>query len=468
MTSRRSRVHTLALFGLLACRRETTPGPSAPASGSDPVAATPSTDPSPSGARPWRDALRTNRLAIRVPDFTPMRGAAEPLVTIVQFGDYTDANSVAQAKVIAAAVAQWPEDIRVAFIHVPQPRMPLAKQLAQVAAAAGAQHHFWEAHDRLFAAPVTSFEAVPKALAGLDIDVTAAVQATNDGVHKPWLAGSVRSARDLGVARPGVVMVNGRSPDDVELGKLISDERDTMLRLVDQGLPRRDIYPEVLASASIPVALAGPAQRGALDPSVNYAVPVAGRPVLGPLDAMITVTVFSDFQCPFCAKAHQLCSELRRRHPEDVRCAFHNLPLSFHPKARELARAALAADGQGKFWPMHDAIFAGDASANDGWKKAAKRAKVNTKKLARAMASPEVELRIADDERVAASVGVAGTPTFFVNGRAMPGANDIAAFEALIAEELPKARAFASRDPGGEGSFYDRMIEEFVTTGDEL
>jgi protein-disulfide isomerase len=463
-SSSRPRLFALALLSVLGCRREQPP--LSPAGGSEPVGPAPAASSTPSQsthARPWRDALRVDRLAIRIPDFTPARGAASPLVTIVHFGDYTHPDSIAQAKIIGDALTKWPDDIRVAFVHVPQNPSKLARQLAQLAAAAGAQHRFWEAHDRLFAQPVGKLEDAGKVLAGIGIDVDAALKATEDRVHAPWLAGSITSARELGIARPGVVMVNGRSPDDVALGELIAAERDTMASLVADGLPRADIYAELLASASMPAPLAPPPKPGELDGAVNYAIPVAGRPVVGPPDALITITVFSDFQCPFCQRAHGICAELRRRHPDDVRCAFHNLPLPFHSRARELARAALAADALGKFWEMHDAIFAIDAGAPDGWKAAAKRANLDPKKLVRGMKSAEVARRIAEDERLAKALGVSGTPTFFVNGRPMPGANDVDAFEAVIAEELPKAREFAARDPGGEGTFYDRMIAELFT-----
>lgn len=464
MTRRRlPRSWALVWLAALGCASPTSAvTPTAPARGGDPVVATASPTAGPI-ARPWRDALRGDRQAIRIPDHTPARGATQPLVTIVHFGDYTHAPSAAAARVIDQALARWPDDVRLAFVHVPSPRRPLAHAAAQSAAASGAIDRFWQLHDRLFARPPTDMAGLEQAAVDVGLDANTWRQALADDLHRPWIDASIASARALGVARPGVVAVNGRiapaTPDG--LAALIASERDAMAKLVGEGLPRSDVYTEILAVGDVPTALAGANNDGSVDPLTNYAVPAAGRPVLGPVDAPITIIVFSDFECPFCARVQGVLKDLRAKHPQDVRIVFRNMPLAFHPHARDLAMAALAADAHGKFWPMHDLIFA-HAEKTADWRPLAKRLRLDPRKLAQTMKSPLIAQKLAEDLADAAAFGVAGTPTFFINGRMFGGAQSVEDFERVIAEELPKAREFAANDLGGEGTFYDRMIDGFA------
>lgn len=455
----------LAIALLPGCRNDAAAiAPVSPAAGGDTVAAQPATDVAPPSGRPWRDALRGERQAIRIPDHTPVRGAATPLVTIVHFGDYTDPKSAAQARAIDEALRRWPDDVRLAFVHVPSSSRPVARMAAQTAAAAGAVDRFWDVHDRFFAEPPTDAAAVERIAVAAGLDRVAWAEALADHVHEPWIAANVAAARELGVARAGVVSINGRTgpKDAAAMVAAIGDEREATAALVREGLPRAEIYAEILAVADVPKPLGAAAAPGAIDPQINYAVPAAGRPVLGPVDARVTIVAFSDFQCPFCARAQATLAEIRKRHPDDVRIVFRNLPLAFHAQARDFAKLALAADGLGKFWPMHDLIFESGGRDFTQWKRFAKKLRLDPRKLARAMAAPAIEQALVEDAAVAAAFGARGTPTFFINGRLLGGAQPVDAFEALITEELAKAEAFAAEDPGGAGTFYDRLIEGFA------
>ena len=444
---------------LLACRPEAKPI-AAPASGGDFVAAS-ATQEAPD--RAWRDALRADRQAIRIPDHTPVRGAKEPLVTIVQFGDYTDAASATQARAVADALQRWPGDVSIAFVQLPSRSRRVSRLAAETAASAGGAEAFWQIHDRLFATPPKTPEDLERIAVATGKGAAAWKQSIDSGVHRPWIEANAASARELGIVRSPALFVNGK-PTTGEADAIvaaIASERDAMAKLVANGLPRAEIYAEVLAVADVPRPLAS-AKNGDEDPSLNYAVPAADRPVLGPADAPVTVIVFTDFQCPYCARAQATLAELRKRHPEDVRIVFRNLPLGFHKDARELAKIALAADKQGKFWPMHDLIFARRDLGSAGWKRFAKKLRLDARNLEKAMKSPEIEQKIAQDEAVAKAFGVNGTPTFFVNGRQLGGAQPIEAFEVLVLEELGKAQAFLAEDLGGEGTVYDRMVEGFI------
>src|SRR5258708_11377561 len=87
-------------------------------------------------------------------------------------------------------------------------------------------------------------------------------------------------------------------------------------------------------------------------------IPVAGAPVQGPDTARITVVEFSDFECPYCSRAIVDVKAILDAYPKDVKLVYKQFPLSMHPHARLAAAASLAAQAQGKFWPMHDKLFA--------------------------------------------------------------------------------------------------------------
>ncbi len=383
---------------------------------------------------------------------------------IVQFGDYVDATSAAQAQALADALRRWPNDVRVAFVPVPSATRPLGLLAAQTAAAGGAIDRYWEVHDRLFAKPPKQREDLERIAAASGLDVATWAASLADGLHRPWIDASVASARELGVVRAGAVFVNGRAAkgDASAIMALVASEREAMTGLVHDGLPRSEIYAEILAVADSPAPRNAAAGTGSPDPATNYAVPAADRPVLGPIDAPVTIIVFSDFQCPFCARVQPVLEQLRAGHPDEVRVVFRNLPLAFHQHARELAKVALAADAQGKFWPMHDLIFARKEMNAANWKPLAKRLRLNAGKMIRVMNSEEVEQKIVEDEAAAKAFGVNGTPSFFINGRFIGGAQPIEGFERIVNEELVKAKEFAAHDPGGAGTFYDRMIEGFT------
>src|SRR5207248_10917983 len=86
-------------------------------------------------------------------------------------------------------------------------------------------------------------------------------------------------------------------------------------------------------------------------------VEVGNAPALGPKNAPVTIVEWSEFQCPYCGRLAPTLQQLREEYKGEVRIAWQNQPLSFHPNAMPAAEAAMAADEQGKFWEFHDALF---------------------------------------------------------------------------------------------------------------
>jgi protein-disulfide isomerase len=155
----------------------------------------------------------------------------------------------------------------------------------------------------------------------------------------------------------------------------------------------------------------------------------------GPKDAKVHVVEFSDFECPYCARAAGAVSGLKAKYGDRVRFSYRHFPLSFHPNARPAAEMAQCAQAQDKFWEFHDAVFAStDGIGPDALRKAAETAGLDSGKLDACLASGEPGKQIDVDMKLASEVGVSGTPNFFLNGRPFEGAP--AALAAAIEAEL--------------------------------
>lgn len=161
-------------------------------------------------------------------------------------------------------------------------------------------------------------------------------------------------------------------------------------------------------------------------------------PARGPAGAPVTIVVFSDMECPFCTKLWGGLREIEQEYAGKLRIAVRHRPLPFHANARDAARATLAAAAQGRFWEYHDALMEGgralDAAALD---RRAAEVGLDAARLRRDMQSAEVEAAVAADEAAAVRLGVAGTPTLFVNGRRIVGAQP----KEVIREAIDQALA---------------------------
>jgi Na+/H+ antiporter NhaA len=160
--------------------------------------------------------------------------------------------------------------------------------------------------------------------------------------------------------------------------------------------------------------------------SLDRDVDVGRDHVRGPVDAPLTLVEYGDFECPFCAKATGVARELRERLGDDLRYVFRHLPLAdVHPRAELAARAAVAADAQGRFWEMHDMLFAHhehlDYEDLVGY---ADDIGLDVDDFLRALDAEETDARVRDDVASAEASGARGTPTFFVGGRRHVGAHD--------------------------------------------
>jgi protein-disulfide isomerase len=157
---------------------------------------------------------------------------------------------------------------------------------------------------------------------------------------------------------------------------------------------------------------------------------------------LVTIVEYSDFECPFCSRLATSLEEIASEYPEDVRLVFKHYPLPNHANAEPAARAAVAALEQDKFWPVHDLMFANQKALDANNLEAyAKRAGLDVEKWKQRMAADDVQKQVNDDAAGGKALEVRSTPTFFVNGKKVEGAQPIEQIKALVEEERKLALA---------------------------
>jgi protein-disulfide isomerase len=187
------------------------------------------------------------------------------------------------------------------------------------------------------------------------------------------------------------------------------------------------------------MAKQAPAQRKVLEdpvPLVTKGAPVRGQP-----NAKVTIVEFSDFQCPYCSIAAPKVLSLIDRFPNDVKVVFKQFPLDMHRSARLAAEASLAANAQGKFWEMHDKLFANYRQlSRENILKWASETGVDVARFTQELDSHKYAATVEKDLNEGTSAGVMGTPSFFIGGKRYNGPMDPEVLKPIIEAELKAAR----------------------------
>lgn len=162
------------------------------------------------------------------------------------------------------------------------------------------------------------------------------------------------------------------------------------------------------------------------------------RPPRGNPKAAVTIIEFSDYECPYCKKGEEAVQQVMKEYGDRVQLYYRDYPLPFHQHARNASLMANCAMAQGKFWEYHTKLFEMEQLSTDKMKAAAGELGLDQAKFDKCFEDQEYKKAVDQDILEAASVGVTGTPTFFINGRMLTGAQPFEAFKQVIDEELAK------------------------------
>lgn len=161
----------------------------------------------------------------------------------------------------------------------------------------------------------------------------------------------------------------------------------------------------------------------------------------GPANAPITLVAFSDYECPYCKRAETTVEQVLEAYPDKIRYYHRDFPLDFHAQARPAAIAARCANEQAKFWPYRTALFTSQDLSEERFKAIADETGLDRAKFDECLASGKFGAAVDKDMADGVTVGVNGTPAFFVNGRMLSGAQPLDAFKQVIDSELAAASA---------------------------
>ena len=166
----------------------------------------------------------------------------------------------------------------------------------------------------------------------------------------------------------------------------------------------------------------------------------ASDPTLGSTSAPVTLVEFSDFQCPFCQRVAPTLKQIKQKYGDKVRIVWKDFPLTqIHPQAFKASEAAHCAGEQGKYWEYHDQLFANQQALQPtDLKRYATDLSLEATKFNECLDSSKYGERVRDGVAQGTGLGVNSTPTIYINGRVLAGAQPYEAFVAVIDEELKK------------------------------
>ena len=341
----------------------------------------------------------------------PVRGAADGSIVLMVFADFASPEGAKAEPVLAAIRAQFPKDVQIVFKHNPPPGRAEAQLAHEAAVEAARQGKFWEMHDRLFASQAGQQrdQLVAHATA-LGLDAAAFAKALDGRAHKAVVKRDMAEARALGVDGGYALFINGRR---------------------GAGAP-----PLNALSGLIKNLLAGGDGSGPA-PVPPSAFDLTNAPVRGAADAPVSLVLFSDFQCGFCQRVNPTLVKLLEQYPGKVRIVFKHFPIEGHDAAPLAHRAAMAAHEQGRFWEMHDRIFANQrAMARADLTAHAQALGLDMAKFTAALDAERFTAILERDKKDGEAIGINGTPTIFVNGTPLAGAQPLEVFTAAVDKAL--------------------------------
>jgi len=362
----------------------------------------------------------------------PSRGSETAPLWVEVYSDFHCPFSKRFFSTLKEAEDQYPGQMRVVFHHFPLPIHPEAGRVHEASVCAQDQGKFWEFHDRLMTtADKPSKETLSAWASELGLDKTSFDACAESGKHKSWVAQEVSRGASLGVNSTPGYFINGRPMS----GALPLEQLKPIL---DWHLKPSGQYPLAVQRPSTQrQAPSGPR----LDPSKVYSFDpqwLKKGPSRGPENAPVTVVEFMDYNCPFCQKGSEIFDQVEAAYPGKIRLVAKNLPLPMHPNAAKAAEASLCADEQGKFWEFRKELFGGSWGKQtvQDMKEIAKKTGSNAARFAECLDSSKMKPAIDEDTRVINALGMAGTPTFFINGSPVVGAQPAENFKKVIDEKL--------------------------------
>ncbi|HKB77419.1 MAG TPA: thioredoxin domain-containing protein, partial [Myxococcales bacterium] len=359
--------------------------------------------------------------------------------TIVEFSDFQCPFCQRAEPTVQKILETYKGQVKLVWRNQPLSFHPNALPAAKAAMAAHKQGKFWQMHKLLFEHQNELSEAKYEEWAKqIGLDMPRFRKDKESPEMASAIAAEARYGTQVGADGTPAFFVNGRVVSGAVPFETFKPVIDEQIEKADAAL-KKGAKPEKLYEALVAqnVQSAGHAEE-----QVAARIEVGSAPVLGPRNAPVTIVEWSDFQCPFCGRVEPTLQQLRQEYQGKIRIAWKNQPLSFHPNAMPAAEAAMAAHEQGKFWEFHDALFKQQGQLGSAlYDEVAQKLGLDMKRFHASIEAHKSAALIQADMTAGRAVGAEGTPTFFINGKKLVGAQPIDAFKQLIDSELAAAVA---------------------------
>ena len=413
---------------------------------------------------------------ISVDSKDPMWGNRAALVTMVVFSDFEcPFCSRVETTIDQVKESYGPDKVRVIWKNSPLPfhksARPAAVAAATVHALAG-NEAFWKFHKSAFAnQKELTRENFEKWAQAAGVDMQKFKTALDQNTYAAAVDKDMALAQKLGVRGTPHTIVNGVSVNGAQPLPKFKEVIDAQLKeaqaLLAKGTKKNEVY-VALSKQNWKEAPKQPDKRDekgkepAEDTTV-WKVPVGDSAAHGPADALVTMVIFSEYQCPFCKRVEPTLQQLMKDYEGKLRIVWKDRPLPFHNRAEPAALFTLEArkqKGDKGFWEAHDLLFENQPKFEDeNFEEYAKKLGLNWPAVKNAIEKKTHAASIQADVALADSIQARGTPHMFINGRRLVGAQPIDKFKALIDAQLKVAEDLVKKGTP-KSKVYETIMKE--------
>ncbi len=398
---------------------------------------------------PQEDPTEVHHVDVR--DADPAKGADEDdaLVTIMEFSSFQCPHCARGADTLSDLLEEHGDKVRVVFKHFPLGMQEHSEPASRASVAASNQGKFWEYYDLLYDNQQNFNDGLWVELAeelGLDIDQFEADfedEATAEIVEQAQADG-----RSAGIRGTPGFLINGikeTGAQPLQVFENYVEEQAEIAQQIkdDEGLTGDELYAAVVEynkeNAGGGAAAPEPQpqeEESDFDPDQ---LSVGDSYTKGAEDPELKIYEFSSFQCPFCARAADTMADVIDEYGDRVQLVYKNFPLPFQEQSQPAARAALAAGEQDRFWEMYEALYDNQDRFEEGdalWEELAQDIGLNVDQFKQDFESDAIAEQVEAEQAEGRSVGVQGTPAFFIGDEELSGAQPINEFRQVIDRQL--------------------------------
>ncbi len=404
----------------------------------------------------------------------PQWGKPTAPVTIVEISDFQCPFCNRVNPTIKAIKEKYgPDKVRVVWKHNPLPFHKQARPAHEAAAAVHAlagNDAFWKFHDSAFAnMQALTDENFEKWAVEAGVDRAKFKAAYSSKKYAAKVDEDLAMAKKVGATGTPAFRINGVTLSGAQPLEKFTEVIDAQLaeakKLIASGTKPADVYVTLTNKnqAAAPAAQNKREEAEEEDKSV-WKVPVLDDdPIKGPKDALVTMIIFSEFQCPFCKRVEDTLKQVMAAYPNDVRIVWKDNILPFHPRAKPaavLARHAYKTRGEKAFWEAHDLLFASQPKLeDDDLKGIAEKVGLRWDDVKAAADGNKYSDKFEGSMELANDVQARGTPHFFINGVRLSGAQPLDAFKKTIDEQLAKAKGLVAKGVP-KAKVYDELMKD--------